>query len=755
MKAIAHRLRGRRTGRRDEGLANETGFRFEEAVQYGDTRKPNQQRAGGDHLTLSHEHQKDNRRMNGHLHCKDGDSIYNASTSSLESSQLHQPITRTHSESQGDEASALRSHSAPSGNPAIRRSVSSTNSHSSSAGRCTTSRYGDCAPFVATNALKVDETVEFGHSGYLMTKSDLDGVDKYFYFTLRHHPKLYKCENETSFKLWLKSGHTLDDRSENASTKTIGPDPVLMGTILRANIMFEEDEDDKRFSVIIGSASRCITLDFIVEDGGSATQWVDALQEIQITKQHSSEHPCMLGSALDKRMLLSLDEHDALRRADSMSSFTESISEYRDVAGKNIAHEDRESLAPKVTSLSDARMSYVPSGKTRSDSLTDEAISVLTPTSNIGVSPTSTSTTSEDIDRLLVSRGRAGSNCSSHSLYASRAHRMDSVASNSSTTSIQSQRNIAGNVLLFVPVAGSSLTVSASKLAKAKQELDALVANGARLPSRLMHGTVSGETIEWRYGYPEYVLTDLAYAKGCLRRSETASLAAYVEEGCQTFVMEATHKSRYDQWNSVDQASFYLQINDGLQVPGSSILENDMFGLLYLGDAVPCTDTACEECEEHQDPRVVLTEAFPDGFPMEVLDVFTQPPQCYFSWRHWGPFTGKYKGIKGDGRKVEMRGFGEMTFKTSRIESLRLFYNQKDTFNGLQHAIDRVVRTRRDTATAFDYNLSYGRKVRSTSTISAPVRRKGSAPNPKTCEIVEELANFTIEAKKQHRKQTQ
>ena len=35
------------------------------------------------------------------------------------------------------------------------------------------------------------------------------------------------------------------------------------------------------------------------------------------------------------------------------------------------------------------------------------------------------------------------------------------------------------------------------------------------------------------------------------------------------------------------------------------------------------------------------------AFPWEVLEVFTGPPVVAFTWRHWGHFTGEYKGNKG------------------------------------------------------------------------------------------------------------
>ncbi|EEY58448.1 uncharacterized protein PITG_01115 [Phytophthora infestans T30-4] len=535
-------------------------------------------------------------------------------------------------------------------------------------------------------------------------------ADKRYYFVARRHPELYSCKDETSFNLWLASGHPLDPHGGDAIAKASGLSPVLVGTVLRADGSSGEGgshQSDKVFTVMIGSTAKCITVRLAAENSEKATQWLEALQEVQVTQRESSRPTSKLGSAMDKQVLLSLDEHNALRGADSIPM-------------------------PRVYT----------GGKLQSKLRTedDEATAVSTPSSRAGSSPPSTS---EQMDYPS----------SAQTLPPSRLHRMDSVTSSSSTTSIQSQSSNS-NVLLFVPEAGSSLTVSASRLAKAQQELDALVAKGAKLPSRVMLSLRNGEVIEWRYGAPKYVLTDLAYVRGRIREPDTTPLASYVEECCHTFIVEATHKARYDQWRSVVQESFYLQVNDGIQVLGSSILENDMLGLLYLGDAEATMGADRGGSDESHDPRVELAEAFPDGFPMEVLDVFTQPPQCYFSWRHWGPFTGKYRGIKGDGSKVEVRGFGEMAVDASRMRSLRLFFKQKDLVSGLRQVTDRVARARRDTATISALNAAPGRMVRAASAAVAPVSRKESTPTPKTREIIEGLANFTIEAKEQQRKQT-
>jgi hypothetical protein len=782
MKALAQRLRGRRASRRTDDT--ERSFRFEEAVKdANDDARPTP--APADQDAPRERRHNDNWRRNRGLNSKTGScnalaAIANAEAhanddvapSFVNSPALPEPQPTLKAQSRTASAPDMvanspqqqillaRAHSTPRArnreDRAVTMSGSSSSGHSQGSSGRTRSRHGGSmssnASFLSASNQKPEVAVDVRHSGYLLIKRGMLKVaDKRYYFVARRSPELYSCKDETSFSLWLASGRPLDLHGEDAVAKASGLIPVLVGTVLRADPLADEggsgSHPERMFSVMVGSASKCIALKFGAESGDKAKQWVEALQEVQVTKRHGDRHPGKLASASDKRLLLPLNEHNALRGTDSLVTLDYSASEHGDVDVENgagqvlVLDESRDESAPvtRPASSSNAKTPRVyASGKLQSKQRAadeDEATAVSTPTSHPGSSPTSTS--------------------SEHATPAqTRLRRLDSVTSCSSTASAQSQSSSNGNVLLFVPAAGSSLTASAARIAKAHQELDALVAKGVKLPSRVV--PASNESVEWRYGVPEYVLTDLAYVRGRLREPDATPLASYVEECCQTFIMEATHKARYDQWRSVCQESFYLQVNDGELVPGAGIRENAMLGLLYLGGmGAGVADSG--DSDESLDPRAELAEAFPDGFPMEVLDVFTQPPQCYFSWRHWGPFTGKYRGVKGDGSKVEIRGFGEMTVDASRMRSLRLFFKHKDLFSSLRGATDRVARARRDTATISALSSMTavpGRQMRAASAAVAPVSRKGSVPSAKTSDIIEGLANFTLEAKAQHRKQT-
>ena len=72
----------------------------------------------------------------------------------------------------------------------------------------------------------------------------------------------------------------------------------------------------------------------------------------------------------------------------------------------------------------------------------------------------------------------------------------------------------------------------------------------------------------------------------------------------------------------------------------------------------------------------IFHTAFP-AFSWEVLQVFTGPPEVYFEWRHFGRFTGVYKGNKGSGEMIDVRGFGKAKVNDKlQLLDTEMFYDQ-------------------------------------------------------------------------------
>lgn len=68
--------------------------------------------------------------------------------------------------------------------------------------------------------------------------------------------------------------------------------------------------------------------------------------------------------------------------------------------------------------------------------------------------------------------------------------------------------------------------------------------------------------------------------------------------------------------------------------------------------------------------------AFPRGFAIEVLDVYSGPPRIVFKFRHWGHMEGPFMEHPPHGERVEF--FGICIFHVSKIFSLFLKYDNID-----------------------------------------------------------------------------
>ncbi|GLE11761.1 hypothetical protein PINS_up024400 [Pythium insidiosum] len=88
--------------------------------------------------------------------------------------------------------------------------------------------------------------------------------------------------------------------------------------------------------------------------------------------------------------------------------------------------------------------------------------------------------------------------------------------------------------------------------------------------------------------------------------------------------------------------------------------------------------------EERKDPRAILAEAFPDGFSHGGARGLHAPPDCYFSWRHWGRFTGATAARAATARSWSCEALGRCTLTAARMLNLRLFFKQRDLFDPAQ-----------------------------------------------------------------------
>lgn len=75
-----------------------------------------------------------------------------------------------------------------------------------------------------------------------------------------------------------------------------------------------------------------------------------------------------------------------------------------------------------------------------------------------------------------------------------------------------------------------------------------------------------------------------------------------------------------------------------------------------------------------------FTTTFPRGFTLEVLNVYSGPPEIVYKFRHWGYMEGPFKGHAPTGEKVEFIGMGIMEVSFSSHPIL-IYYITTKLFN--------------------------------------------------------------------------
>ncbi|KAM3300689.1 hypothetical protein ACQJBY_041614 [Aegilops geniculata] len=85
------------------------------------------------------------------------------------------------------------------------------------------------------------------------------------------------------------------------------------------------------------------------------------------------------------------------------------------------------------------------------------------------------------------------------------------------------------------------------------------------------------------------------------------------------------------------------------------------------------------DAESVESATATFLTAFPRGFAIEVLDVYSGPPnpRIAFKFRHWGYMEGPFKGHAPHGRRVEF--FGVCVFhvdEDTKVEKAEFFYER-------------------------------------------------------------------------------
>ncbi|OVA15163.1 hypothetical protein BVC80_1727g32 [Macleaya cordata] len=193
------------------------------------------------------------------------------------------------------------------------------------------------------------------------------------------------------------------------------------------------------------------------------------------------------------------------------------------------------------------------------------------------------------------------------------------------------------------------------------------------------------EKIQWRHGGPPiYDLVNELFHQGRTTVWPEGSLEETVQNAIKTWEMELSHKSRLQDFKTINPDKFKLFVNGREGLSGEEVLKLGSYNALLktsLPEEFQCYKADQESFESSVD---VFQTTFPRGFAWEVVKVYSGPPLIAFKFRHWGFMEGPFKGHAPTGDKVEFYGLGVLKVDEAlRAEEVEIYYDPGELFGGL------------------------------------------------------------------------
>ncbi|KAM1042659.1 hypothetical protein ACFX1S_034209 [Malus domestica] len=190
---------------------------------------------------------------------------------------------------------------------------------------------------------------------------------------------------------------------------------------------------------------------------------------------------------------------------------------------------------------------------------------------------------------------------------------------------------------------------------------------------------------QWKFGAPTYDVVNKLFEEGRTKIWPPRSLEEEVQNLVKTWEMELFHKSNLDDIKSIDPNKYTFSLNGR---KGINIEEIGKLG----GGYNPLLQTSLPEKlrgynpdeETAESSHKAFTTTFPRGFALEVLQVYSGPPEIIYKFRHWGYMEGPFKGHAPTGEMVEVFGMAIFTVdEHNKIVKVEFFYDPGQLLGGL------------------------------------------------------------------------
>lgn len=200
-----------------------------------------------------------------------------------------------------------------------------------------------------------------------------------------------------------------------------------------------------------------------------------------------------------------------------------------------------------------------------------------------------------------------------------------------------------------------------------------------------IHGEGEKNT-KWKFGAPpNYDVVNKLFEEGRTKIWPPGSLEEKVQHIVKTLEMELFHKTCPYDFKSIDPNKFTKSVNGGKAL---TLKEESEIGGGYnsfLQTSLPKELRVYDPEEETSDSaNNVFMTAFPRGFALEVLEVYSGPPRMAFKFRHWAYMEGPFKGHAPTGDLVEF--FGMAVYEVDeemRLVKVEFFYDRGELLGPL------------------------------------------------------------------------
>ncbi|KAK4722153.1 hypothetical protein R3W88_012386 [Solanum pinnatisectum] len=191
---------------------------------------------------------------------------------------------------------------------------------------------------------------------------------------------------------------------------------------------------------------------------------------------------------------------------------------------------------------------------------------------------------------------------------------------------------------------------------------------------------------KWRNGPPSYDVVDKLFEQERTHVWAEGSVEDKVQRLLKTWEMELVHKIDPNDMKSVDPTKFKKSVNGRKGLTPEEAMKLGGGYNTFLQTSLPENLRVYNPDDEtFESSQNVFRSIFIRGFAIEVLHVYSGPPEIVYKFRHWGYMEGPFKGYVATGQLVELFGIGifELEKESNKIVKAEFFFDRGELLGPL------------------------------------------------------------------------